>query len=158
MFGDAPLSLFSDAGLGLGASLPVIEGQLPRAAFADYEALLIGGSKVSEKELANEGGKLRVVARNGVGYDAVDTAALTRRGILLTNTPIPVRNAVATTAVAFILALTLRLPTQVAARARGPLARTRATIRVLRLAGGRSESSASAASGASSSVSCSPMG
>ena len=40
---------------------------------------------------------------------ALDTAALTRRGILLTNTPIPVRNAVATTAVAFLLALTLSL-------------------------------------------------
>src|SRR6185312_13636825 len=48
--------------------------------------------------------------RNGVGYDAVDTRALSRRGILLTNTPVAVRNAVATIAVAFILALSLRLP------------------------------------------------
>ena len=109
MFGDAVLSLFSDAGIGWSI-LPVTGGQLPAAAFADYEGLLIGTSKVSEKELANETGKLRIIARNGVGYDAVDTAALTGRGILLTNTPIPVRNAVATTAMAFILALSLRLP------------------------------------------------
>jgi phosphoglycerate dehydrogenase-like enzyme len=109
MFGDAVLSLFSDAGVGWSI-LPVSGGQLPATAFADYEGLMIGGSKVSEKELANESGKLRIIARNGVGYDAVDTAALTQRGILLTNTPIPVRNAVATTAMAFILALTLRLP------------------------------------------------
>jgi phosphoglycerate dehydrogenase-like enzyme len=109
MFGEAPLSLFSDAGL-TWSTLPLAAGQLPPAAFTDYEALLIGGSGVAEKELAYESGKLRVIARNGVGYDAVDTAALTRRGILLTNTPIPVRNAVATTAVAFLLALTLRLP------------------------------------------------
>lgn len=109
MFGDAALSLFSDAEVAWSI-LPVSGGQLPATAFTDYEALLIGSSKVSEKELANESGKLRIIARNGVGYDAVDTAALTQRGILLTNTPIPVRNAVATTAVAFILALTLRLP------------------------------------------------
>jgi phosphoglycerate dehydrogenase-like enzyme len=109
MFGDTVLSLLSDAGVGWSI-LPVTGGQLPATAFTDYEALLIGGSKVSENELAKEGGTLRVIARNGVGYDAVDTAALTRRGILLTNTPIPVRNAVATTAMAFILALTLRLP------------------------------------------------
>ncbi len=109
MFGDTVLSLFSDAGISWSV-LPVTGGQLPAEAFADYVGLMIGGSKVSEKELANENGKLRIVARNGVGYDAVDTAALTERGILLTNTPIPVRNAVATMAMAFILALTLRLP------------------------------------------------
>jgi phosphoglycerate dehydrogenase-like enzyme len=109
MFGDAVLSLFSDAGIGWSV-LSLVGGQLPAAAFTDYEGLLIGGSKVSEKELANESGKLRIIARNGVGYDAVDTTVLTPRGILLTNTPIPVRNAVATTAMGFIFALTLRLP------------------------------------------------
>jgi phosphoglycerate dehydrogenase-like enzyme len=51
-----------------------------------------------------------VIARNGVGYDAIDTEALNQRGILLTNTPIPVRHAVASTAVAFILALSLSMP------------------------------------------------
>jgi phosphoglycerate dehydrogenase-like enzyme len=109
MFGTAPLSLLSNAGIAWNV-VPVAQGRLPAVAFTDYEAILIGGSPVSDAELANESGKLRVVARNGVGYDAVDTAALDRRGILLTNTPIPVRNAVATTAVAFLLALSLRLP------------------------------------------------
>jgi phosphoglycerate dehydrogenase-like enzyme len=109
MFGAAPLSLFSDAGLAWDV-VPTQQGQLPPSAFTNYEALMIGGSRVSDAELAGESGKLRVVARNGVGYDAVDTSALSRRGILLTNTPIPVRNAVATSAVAFILALSLRLP------------------------------------------------
>ena len=80
------------------------------SAFTDYEALMISGSRVSDAELAGESGKLRVIARNGVGYDAVDTPALSRRGILLTNTPVAVRTPVATTAVAFILALSLRLP------------------------------------------------
>lgn len=109
MFGGAPLSLFSNAGLAWEV-VPTQQGQLPPAAFTDYEALLIGGSRVSDVELAGESGKLRVVARNGVGYDAVDTKALSNRGILLTNTPVAVRNAVATTAVTFVLALSLRLP------------------------------------------------
>jgi D-3-phosphoglycerate dehydrogenase len=109
MFGSAPLSLFSDAGLSW-AVVPVKGGQLPPEAFTDYEALLIGGAKVSDAELRGENGRLRVIARNGVGYDAIDVEALNLRGILLTNTPIPVRHAVASIAVAFILALSLRMP------------------------------------------------
>ncbi len=109
MFGTAPLSRFSDAGFGWD-TIPLADGRLPPSAFTDYDALLIGGSRVSGKELANESGRLRIVARNGVGYDAIDVPTLTQHGILLTNTPIPVRNAVATTALAFVLALTQRLP------------------------------------------------
>jgi phosphoglycerate dehydrogenase-like enzyme len=109
MFGAAPLALLSDAGLAWDI-VPTQQGRLSPSAFTDYEALMIGGSRVSEAELAHESGKLRLIARNGVGYDAVDTQALSARGILLTNTPVAVRTPVATTAVAFILALSLRLP------------------------------------------------
>jgi phosphoglycerate dehydrogenase-like enzyme len=109
MFGSAPLSLLSDVGLAWEV-VPVKGGQLLPEAFTDYEALLIGAAKVSDAELKGESGRLRVIARNGVGYDAIDTRALNRRGILLTNTPIPVRHAVASIAVAFILTLSLRMP------------------------------------------------
>src|SRR5580700_846682 len=109
MFGAAPLALLSDAGLAWDI-VPTQQGRLAPSAFTDYEALMIGGSRVSDAELAGESGKLRVIARNGVGYDAVDTQALSGHGILLTNTPLAVRTPVATTAVAFILALSLRLP------------------------------------------------
>ena len=109
MFGTGPLSLLSNAGLAWDV-VPTHQGRLAPSAFTDYEALMIGGSRVSDAELAGESGKLRVIARNGVGYDAVDTQALSGHGILLTNTPLAVRTPVATTAVAFILALSLRLP------------------------------------------------
>lgn len=44
MFGSAPLSLFSDAGLAWSV-VPVKGGQLPPEAFTDYDALLIGGAR-----------------------------------------------------------------------------------------------------------------
>jgi phosphoglycerate dehydrogenase-like enzyme len=109
MFGAAPLALLSEAELAW-TIVPTQQGRLSPSAFTDYEALMIGGSHVSDAELADESGKLRVIARNGVGYDAVDTRALSGHGILLTNTPVAVRTPVATTAVAFILALSLQLP------------------------------------------------
>jgi hypothetical protein len=86
MFGAGPLSLFSEAGLAFDV-MPMQQGRPPPSAFVDYEALLIGGSRISDAELKGESGKLRVVARNGVGYDAIDMRALSSRGILLTNTP-----------------------------------------------------------------------
>ena len=46
MFGDAVLSLFSDAGIGWSV-LSLVGGQLPAAAFTDYEGLLIGGSNIT---------------------------------------------------------------------------------------------------------------
>ncbi len=50
MFGSAPLALFSDAGLSWDL-VAVKDGRLPPQAFTDYEALLIGGAKVSDAEL-----------------------------------------------------------------------------------------------------------
>jgi phosphoglycerate dehydrogenase-like enzyme len=83
MFGAGPLSLLSKAGLAWDV-VPTQQGRLAASAFTGYEALMIGGSRVSDAELAGESGRLRVIARNGVGYDAVDTQALSAHGILLT--------------------------------------------------------------------------
>jgi D-3-phosphoglycerate dehydrogenase len=52
---------------------------------------------------------LRVVARHGVGYDSVDVAAMTRAGVLVTNTPTSMPRPVATTALTFVLALAGKL-------------------------------------------------
>ena len=45
------------------------------------------------------------MARHGVGYDSVDVPAMTRAGIVVTNTPMPMPRPVATIALTFILAL-----------------------------------------------------
>lgn len=53
----------------------------------DYDGMIIrSGVKVTDKVLANPG-KLRVIARAGVGVDNVDIKAATQAGILVMNTP-----------------------------------------------------------------------
>jgi len=50
--------------------------------------------------------RLRVIARSGVGYDAVDVAAATESGIVVTITPGEVEKSVAEHAIALLLCLT----------------------------------------------------
>lgn len=65
--------------------------------------------KIDESVLARAP-KLRVVANCAVGYDNVDLAAATRRGIAVTNTPDVLTEATAEFTVALILAAARRLP------------------------------------------------
>ena len=53
--------------------------------------------------------RLRVVARHGVGYDSVDVPAMTRAGVVVTNTPRSMPRPVATIALTFVLALAGKL-------------------------------------------------
>jgi D-3-phosphoglycerate dehydrogenase len=53
----------------------------------EYDGLIIrSGTKVTAKVLANPG-KLKAVARAGVGVDNIDVPEATRKGILVMNTP-----------------------------------------------------------------------
>jgi len=53
----------------------------------EYDGLIIrSGTKVTTKVLANPG-KLKAIARAGVGVDNIDVPAATRKGILVMNTP-----------------------------------------------------------------------
>lgn len=54
--------------------------------------------------------KLEIVASNGVGHDAIDTAACKARGVRVTNTPDVLNDAVAEMALALMLALCRRIP------------------------------------------------
>ena len=53
---------------------------------------------------------LEIVASNGVGYDAIDTAACRARGVRVTNTPDVLNDAVAELAIGLMLALCRRIP------------------------------------------------
>jgi phosphoglycerate dehydrogenase-like enzyme len=56
--------------------------------------------------------RLVVVARSGAGYDKVDVAACTDHDVVLTNAPLALNHATASTALLFILALAKRLKAQ----------------------------------------------
>jgi glyoxylate reductase len=65
--------------------------------------------RVDDELLDAAGDKLRVVANYAVGYDNVDVAAATRRGILVSNTPEVLTEATAELTIALILDVARRL-------------------------------------------------
>lgn len=75
---------------------------------ADIDALILLGSRVSAATLEGSE-RLSVVARFGVGYDNVDTAACDRQGVALVITPDGVRRPVAVSILTMMFALTGKL-------------------------------------------------
>jgi D-3-phosphoglycerate dehydrogenase len=76
---------------------------------SQYDAIYVNIARVPATAVARPDCRLRVIARHGVGYDSVDVAAMTRAGILVTNTPSSMPRPVATTALTFVLALAGKL-------------------------------------------------
>ena len=75
---------------GAGYELSLLEKYTDKAqllaAVADADALIIRSDKVTA-EVVNAAGKLKIVVRAGAGYDNVDLAACSARGIVVMNTP-----------------------------------------------------------------------
>ncbi len=82
---------------------PWTEDQLIEA-LADKEAVL-AGSEIYNRTVIESCAGLRVIARQGVGHDAVDLEAATVAGIVVTNTPGSNHEAVAEHAFGLILSL-----------------------------------------------------
>ena len=74
----------------------------------EVEGLVVCGARVPEAVLA-QAPALRVVANVGVGYDHVDVAACTRRGILVTNTAGVLEETTADLAFSLLLAVARRI-------------------------------------------------
>ena len=72
------------------------------AAVADVEAMIIRSDKVTEEVMA-AAPKLKIVVRAGAGFDNVDLAAATARGIVVMNTPGQNSNAVAELALGLMI-------------------------------------------------------
>ncbi len=73
-------------------------------ALQDFEAVIAGSEPYTERVLAGLP-QLRIISRNGVGYDAINVPAATRRGIPVTITPDSNHQAVAEHALALLLAV-----------------------------------------------------
>ena len=108
-FGRAALKILEDAPDVAWEYLPRVVAEIDADTAASYDALYVNTARVPAAAVARDDCRLRVVARHGVGYDSVDVAAMTRAGVLVTNTPSAMPRPVATIALTFILALAGRL-------------------------------------------------
>ena len=89
-----------------GHELALLEKYTEKAqllkAVADADALIVRSDKVTAEVIA-AAPKLKIVVRAGAGYDNLDLAACTERGIVAMNTPGQNSNAVAELAIAMMI-------------------------------------------------------
>ena len=78
------------------------------AAVADVDALIVRSDKVTAEVIA-AAPQLKIVVRAGAGYDNLDLAACTERGIVAMNTPGQNSNAVAELAIAMMIFMSRNL-------------------------------------------------
>src|SRR5262249_41095895 len=95
------------------------------AAVGEYDGLIIrSGVRVTSEVLAKPG-RLRVIARAGVGVDNVDLPAATRAGVLVINTPDANTISTAEHTMAVLLSLARQIPAACAALKAGNWNRAR---------------------------------
>ena len=91
---------------GAGMELALLEKYTEKAqlldAVKDADAVIIRSDKV-DAEVLDAAKNLKIVVRAGAGYDNVDLAAATARGIVVMNTPGQNSNAVAELALAMMV-------------------------------------------------------
>ncbi|HEX5103728.1 MAG TPA: hypothetical protein VFV87_07965, partial [Pirellulaceae bacterium] len=107
-FGDIGLSLLDDQPGIAWEFLPDDYLEMPAEIADQYDALMVLGPRIARQTVAGSK-RFALVARFGVGYDSIDVPACTENGVLLTITPGGVRRPVATSALAFLLALTHKM-------------------------------------------------
>ena len=92
---------------GAGYQLALLEKYTDKSqlleAVADVDALIVRSDKVTAEVIA-AAPQLKVVVRAGAGYDNVDLATCTQRGIVVMNTPGQNSNAVAELAIGIFMA------------------------------------------------------
>ncbi len=103
------LQLLDDEGVSYDVKIGLKEDELAEAV-KDYDGLAVrSAAKVTAKVLENPG-KLRAVARAGVGVDNIDLDAATAKGILVVNTAAASTLSTAEHAIALMYALARKIP------------------------------------------------
>jgi D-3-phosphoglycerate dehydrogenase len=108
-FGRAALDILDAADDLQWEYLPEPVREITAEHAARYDALYVNTPRVPAAAVARGDRRLRVVARHGVGFDSVDVPAMTRAGVVVTNTPSSMPRPVATVALTFVLALAGKL-------------------------------------------------
>jgi len=105
-FAAAAVNGIRDIAVKAGHELALLEKYTDRAqlleAVADADALIVRSDKVTAEVIA-AAPNLKIVVRAGAGYDNLDLAACTERGIVAMNTPGQNSNAVAELAIAMMI-------------------------------------------------------
>ncbi|MDR0667433.1 MAG: 3-phosphoglycerate dehydrogenase [Prevotellaceae bacterium] len=99
---DGMNDIFATAGIAVALLEKYTDVQALYDAVADADALIVRSDKVSREVIA-AARQLKIVVRAGAGYDNLDLAACTARGITAMNTPGQNANAVAELAVGLMI-------------------------------------------------------
>ena len=106
---DEGLNFLKQSGIAFDAKVGLKEDELA-AEVGKYDALIVrSGAKVTAKVLA-EPGKLKAIARAGVGVDNIDLDASTAKGILVLNTAEASTLSTAEHALALMMSLARKIP------------------------------------------------
>ena len=106
---DEGLAYLKEQNADFDVKTPVTEDELA-AAVGNYDALIVrSGAKVTPKVLQNPG-KLKAIARAGVGVDNIHLPTATEKGILVMNTAEASTLSTAEHALALMMALARKIP------------------------------------------------
>jgi D-3-phosphoglycerate dehydrogenase len=82
----AGIDLLKAAGIEVETRLGLKGAELA-AALREFDAAIVRSQPKVTAEAFDSPGKLRAIARAGVGVDTIDVAAATRKGVVVMNTP-----------------------------------------------------------------------
>jgi len=105
----AGVELLRDAGIEVETRLG-LKGDELAAALREFDACIVRSQPKITAECLENPGRLRAVARAGVGVDNIDVPAATRRGVVVMNTPGGNTVSAAEHTIALLLALARRVP------------------------------------------------
>jgi D-3-phosphoglycerate dehydrogenase len=106
---DDGVAVFEKAGFQVD-HLPEITQDEIRECIHNYSAWVIRSRSRATAEIIERADKLRVIGRAGVGVDNVDTAAATRKGIIVMNTPGGNTTSTAEHTISMMLSLARKIP------------------------------------------------
>jgi D-3-phosphoglycerate dehydrogenase / 2-oxoglutarate reductase len=105
----AGMELLRDAGIEVETRLG-LKGEELAAALREFDACIVRSQPRITAECLEHPGRLRAIARAGVGVDNIDVPAATRRGVVVMNTPGGNTVSAAEHTIALLLALARRVP------------------------------------------------
>jgi D-3-phosphoglycerate dehydrogenase len=120
----AGIDLLTAAGVEVD-NRPGLKGDELKAALRAADAAIVRSQPKLTAEYFDDVGRLRAVARAGVGVDNIDVPAATRRGVVVMNTPGGNTVSAAEHTIALLLAVARRIPAADAAMKAGGWDRTR---------------------------------